>query len=147
MPLRDLSIRLVILLTIALMIASCGWNDPQDTAIAEIRDILYDISVNFNFSNIIGITNYVHPDYLHKGMRDWSLRELWLDRMASFSLLSIDYISVQVNGNYAIATMRMTFDSASETLILQEPGDSGDASYFYFDGDKWRLYGDQNYIK
>ncbi|MDZ4183161.1 MAG: hypothetical protein U1B83_09810 [Candidatus Cloacimonadaceae bacterium] len=147
MPLRDLSIRLVILLTIALLMASCGWNDPQITAASEIRDILYDISVNFNFGNISGIMSHVHPDYLHKGMRDWGLRELWLDRMASYSLLSIDFISVQVDGNYALATMRMSFDSPSETLVLQEPGDSGDASYFFFDGDKWRLHGNRYYVR
>ncbi|MDP2172622.1 MAG: hypothetical protein Q8M98_03230 [Candidatus Cloacimonadaceae bacterium] len=146
MPSRVLLIRLIILLIIALMIGSCGWNDPDDTAISEIRDILYDISVSFNFGNITGIMRHAHPDYLHKGMRDYQLRELWLDRMALYSMLNMENILISVNGERATATMLMRFQSASDTLILDEPNISGDASYFYYDGNKWRLYGNQSYF-
>ena len=128
-----------------LFIAGCKNTDPDTIARNEIRDILYDISQDFNTHNIEGIMDHVHPDYLHRSMISWGFNDLWLDRMAQYSLLEIEVLYIDISGDKAIVTSTNTFTSAYETLVLNEPQDSGDISYFIRDNGVWMVYGNQQW--
>jgi hypothetical protein len=139
-------LRLVLILALAalgLLLASCDLTSPEEVAQNEIRDIIYDLSSNFNWKLVDGIMDHAHPDYLHDGMQSFGLRQLWLDRMSQYDLLDCEIQEVEVDGDFALVRMRMTFTSATGELVLDEPQDSGDASYFYNGGNGWRLYGNQ----
>ena len=136
-----------ILPLLTLFLISCDLTSPQDSAKIEIKDTLYNLGSWFNLKDISSIMTKVDTDYRHNGNLRWNFRELWLDRMAEYSLLSIDGIVISVNGDYATVYMTMNFDAATSSLELIEPEDSGDVSYFHFNGSNWMIYGNQEFVK
>jgi len=130
-----------------LLLASCNTSDPETIAQKEIRDILYDLSVDFNLSDVAGIMDHVHEDYLHKGNNDHDFNDLWLDRMAQFSLLEIEVLYIEFEGDKAVVHSNNKFSSAIETVTLHEPEDSGDISYFKRENGVWLIYGNQMWAK
>ena len=136
---------ILILSVLMLLMAGCKDSDPDTIARNEIKDILYDISQDFNQHNIEGIMDHVHQDYLHKSMISWGFNDLWLDRMAQYSLLEIEVLYIDISGDKAIVTSTNTFTSAYETLVLNEPEDNGDISYFIRDNGVWMVYGNQQW--
>lgn len=135
---------ILMLAVAALALASCEVSSPEDIARSRIKDIIYDLTSAFNWKQIGSIMQYVHPDYLHNGLQDHELRELWLDRMALYDLLTCSVLEIAVDGDYAVVSMELTFQSAEHgTQVLNEPHSSGDVSYFYNDGSGWRIYGNQ----
>ncbi|MDY0151936.1 MAG: hypothetical protein RBS43_06645 [Candidatus Cloacimonas sp.] len=139
---KKLSFLLLILLLL-LGLTNCGVEDADSIARRDIRDILYDISVDFNLNDIAPIMDHVHLDYLHKGLTSYNFNSLWLDRMAQFNLLEIEILYIEINGDYAIVHSSNKFSSASNSETLNEPEDSGDISYFRRDGGTWQIYGNQ----
>lgn len=134
---------LPLLLLLLLALFSCGDNSGNE-AETLIRDIIYDISRDFNWNEIDGIMDHVHPDYLHNGMYDYQLRILWLNRQAEYDLLSCEVSSVELWDNLATVHMIMTFESSSgPPLSYSEPETHGDASFFLYEQGKWWLYGNQ----
>ncbi|MBW6513317.1 MAG: hypothetical protein K0B87_00980 [Candidatus Syntrophosphaera sp.] len=134
---------LFLALALALALLSCGHNSTDEDE-TRIRDIIYDISRDFNWNEIDGIMEHVHPDYLHNGMYDYQLRLLWLDRLAQYDLLSCEVSRVDLNGDLATVHMLMTFEASSAPpLSYSEPETHGDTSFFLYDQGQWRLYGNQ----
>lgn len=133
--------------SILLFAVSCKTSDPEAIAQKEIRDILYDLSVDFNLDNISGIMDHVSSEYLHKGLISYHLNDLWLDRMAQFNLLEIEVLYIELEGDKAVVHSNNKFTSAIETVTLQEPEDSGDISYFRRENGVWRIYGNQMWAK
>jgi hypothetical protein len=133
-----------LLIILALLLTSCD-PEPYNQDESEIRDIVYDISRDFSWADINGIMEHVHPDYRHNGMYRDELRQLWQNRLGQFQLLSCEVSEVSITGDYATVHMAMTYDSATDTVTYQEPETYGDASYFYYDGYEWTLYGNQEY--
>jgi len=131
----------LVTLLILFLVSSCNNSDPDTIAQKEIRDILYDVSVNFNLKNITGIMDHLHDEYLHKGMIDYHFNDLWLDRMAQFSLLEIEVLYIELDGDKAIVHSNNKFSSAIESQTLHEPEDSGDISYFKRENGVWLIYG------
>lgn len=142
---RTLSLFLLIIL--ALQLVSCDFDDAESLSQKEIRDILYDISLDFNLGNSYGILDHVHQNYLHKGQITWHLNDEILDRMARFQLLEIEVLFIELDGNFAIAHTRDHYSSSIEDYTYSEPEDTGYFSYFYRDRGSWLIYGDQNWIK
>ncbi len=139
-----MKLRLLLILPLGMaLLSSCHLSNPNAVAEKEIRDILYDLSRDFNWKNIGGIMQSVHPDYLHNGMYDNGLRELWLGRMALYDLLTIEVQFIDFSTDYATVHMRLVFESAAWELTLVEPGDSGDVSYFYYSNGSWKIHGNQ----
>jgi hypothetical protein len=138
---------LIIALFILLVLTSCREDEGDKIAQREIRDILYDVSVNFNLKNVYGIMEHLHTDYLHKGNIAHHFNTLWLNRMQQFSLLEIEVLYIEIDGNKAVAHTRNKFISAFETNTLNEPADNGDISYFYRDNGNWYIYGNQQWFK
>jgi len=134
----------VLLLLSSLFLASCE-SDPTAADEYEIRNIIYDISRDFSWGEINGIMAHVHPDFRHKGMYSAELLQLWQNRRAQYELLDCDVSDVEINYDRATVFMTMTFQSAGATYSYSEPETSGDASYFFYDGGSWQLYGDQTW--
>jgi len=132
---------------IMLVLSSCESSDSDTLAQREIRDILYDISYDFNLKDMNGIMEHLHNDYLHRGMNRYNFNNLWLNRMTLYSLLEIEVLYIDLNGNSAIVYSKNKFMSNSDTQILNEPEESGDISYFKRDNGVWYIYGDQHMIK
>lgn len=136
---------ILILLAFSLLLftGSCKTSDPEAIAQKEIRDILYDISLDFNLNNISDIMDHVSGEYLHKGMISYHLNDLWLDRMAQFSLLEIEVLYIEIAGDKAVVHSNNKFSSSIENVTLQEPEDSGDIAFFRRENGVWRVYGNQ----
>jgi hypothetical protein len=137
---------LIILILLSLVLLSCDTDDDYTLSQKEIRDILYDISLDFNLGNTFGIMNHVHQEYLHKGEFSWHLNEEILDRMGRFQLLEIEVLFIEFNGNYAVAHTRDHYKSSLEDYTYNEPEDTGYFSYFYRSGGSWLIYGNQRWM-
>lgn len=135
------------LLCVAMITSSCNWMDPDNSSRTEIREILYNLERNYNWGDITSFMDKHHPDYLHKGRYRWQARELWLDRMAQYSLINISVIYIDIAGDYATVNMTINLMSAEGDQTLHEPANSGDISYFYYDDTKWSIYGNQKWVK
>jgi hypothetical protein len=139
---------IAVLLMSAFLFHACDTTDPDNTSETEIRTAIYEITNAFNWNNVDEIMALVHNDYLHKGMYRNQLQQLWLDRRALYTNLETTIWSVNINSDRATVNMRMTFSGPGvPTLILDEPQSSGDASFFFQDGQSWVLYGDQGWGK
>lgn len=139
-------IRLAVMIIGLLALLSCdAQTQSQDKA--EIENIIYDISRDFNWNDIPGIVAYLHPDYRHNGMQGMQFRELWLNRKTTYELLDFVIHDIAISGDYAIVSMQLSFQTSGEDLVYEEPQTSGDISYFYYDQGEWQLYGNQSLIK
>lgn len=135
------------LLFIGIFLGSCKEDSSDKIAQKEIRDILYDISVDFNLKNMYGIMEHLHTDYLHKGKIAYHFNTDWLDLMAQYSLLEIDVLYIELQDSKAIVHLRKKFSSSYETMEQNDPEDNGDISYFYRENGVWYVYGNQLWLK
>jgi hypothetical protein len=125
----------------SILLVSCFDTNSNNTDEAQISDILYEMQVAYNTNDFDKFMSFVQNDYFHNNMLAWNLRELWLTRKAEYPLITIDNISVSVDDRLAIATFRMTFESANQTLVLLAPSPAGEISYFRYNGDRWLIFG------
>jgi len=137
----------ILVIIVLLAVTGCRDDDGDKAAQREIRDILYDISVDFNLKNVYGIMEHLHTDYLHKGNIAHHFNMRWLQHFDRFSLLEIEVLYIEIQDNKAVAHTRNKFISAYETMTLNEPADNGDISYFYRDNGVWYIYGNQQWFK
>ncbi len=134
-------------LSLLVLLTSCKADDGNTLAQREIRDILYDISLDFNLGNVYGIMDHVDNDYLHKGQITWHLNEEILDRMGRFQLLEIEVLYIEIDGKYAVVHSKDHYSSSAEEITYNEPEDSGYFSYFHRNRGSWLIYGNQGWIK
>lgn len=138
----------VVLLALLLLVGSCDSESSETISQREIRDVLYELSLDFNLGNVYGMLDKVHNEYLHKGNIVWHLNEEILDRMARFNLLEIEVLYVEFQGDrYAVAHTIDHYSSAIENVTYNEPESSGYLSYFYRDKGTWLVYGNQLWAK
>ncbi|MCB5294914.1 MAG: hypothetical protein RBQ67_04100 [Candidatus Cloacimonadaceae bacterium] len=138
---------LLLIILIALSLSSCDTDDDHTLSQKEIRDILYDISLDFQLGNVPGIMDHVHQDYLHKGQFSWHLNQEILDRIGRFQILDIEVVYIEIDGDYAIAHTLDHYSSSTEQYTYQEPEDTGYFSYFYRSKGSWLIYGNQRWFK
>ncbi len=136
----------LILMLLLFMVASCEVSDPDAAIRMEIDNILYDIRSGLIQNDIGKIMLHVDWDYLHFGMRYYQYRELWLDRMGTWTSVSFDNLSVKVNGDHVTASFIMRLSNAAQTLSTYEPETNGDTSYFLYDGSTWKIIGNQHHF-
>ncbi len=136
----------VAVLTLTLLVLAGCDKDTSQADEFELREIVYDISRNFDWNEIGKIMARVHPDYLHNGMYASELRPLWLNRRGQYQLLSCDVTRVEIEYDRATIYMDMHFVSASGDLTYSEPETYGDISYFIRDGGIWQIYGNQKWL-
>lgn len=132
---------------LCLLILSCDFDDAESLAQKEIRDILYDVSLDFNLGNVQGLMDHVHQDYLHKGEIILHLNNEILDRLARFQLLEIEVLYIEISGDYAVAHTRDHYQSDIESVTFNEPEDHGYFSYFHRSKGSWLIYGDHKWVK
>ncbi len=137
----------LILAALLLLVGSCDLDDAQSLNQKEIRDLYYDISLDFNLGNVYGILDHVHQDYLHKGQITYHLNEEILNRMGQFQLLEIEVLYIDIQGDHAIAHTIDHYESAYESHSYNEPDDTGLFSYLKRIDGSWLIYGDQMWIK
>ena len=117
---------LVLLIPVLLRLGSCDTESSEAISQREIRDLYYELALDFNLGNVYGMLDKVHNDYLHKGNIVWHLNEEILDRMARFNLLEIEVLYIEFQGSrYAVAHTRDRYSSAIEDLSYNEPDSSG----------------------
>lgn len=138
-------IKILFMILICASIASCDLDDPESFAQKEIRDILYEISLDFNLGDVVGIMDHVHQNYLHQGEITWQLNNEILDRMGRFQLLEIEVLYIEINGSYAVAHTIDHYSSSIENVSYEEPEYSGYFSYFYRENGSWLIYGNQSW--
>lgn len=109
----------------------------------EISDILDDVCTYFNAHYMWGLMDLLHTEYLHNGLTSNHYNSLWLDRMSKYSWLDIQVSHIAIQGSYAVVYSTNNLISLSGTYTLNEPSDSGDISYFYYENGKWWIYGNQ----
>ncbi|MBP7118104.1 MAG: hypothetical protein KBB33_07240, partial [Candidatus Cloacimonetes bacterium] len=125
-----------------LLLGSCDKEASETISQREIRDLFYELSLDYNLGNVYGILDRVHVDYLHKGNIVWHLNEEILDRMARFQLLEIEVLYVEFQGDrHAVVHSRDRYSSAIEDITYNEPESSGYFSYLYRDNNTWLIYG------
>lgn len=139
---------LVLLIPVLLLLGSCDTESSEAISQREIRDLYYELALDFNLGNVYGMLDKVHNDYLHKGNIVWHLNQEILDRMARFQLLEIEVLYIEFQGSrYAVAHTRDRYSSAIEDLSYNEPESSGYFSYLYRDNGTWLIYGNQAWVK
>jgi hypothetical protein len=139
---------LISLIIILLLVGSCDKDSFEAVSQKEIRDLLYELSLDFNLGNAYGMLDKVHNDYLHKGNIVWHLNQEILDRMARFQLLDIEVLYIEFQGDrYAVAHTRDHYKSSIEDVTYNEPESSGWFSYLYRDNGAWLIYGNQMWAK
>jgi len=136
--------KFLILLLLLFMAASCEISDPDATIRMEIDSILYDIRTGFHQNDIERIMHHVHWEYRHDGMNYYQYRELWQDRMGVWSTFDFENLSINVNGDMLTASFTLRLSNAAGSAVYNEPEDNGDTSYFLYDGNTWKIIGNQH---
>lgn len=134
-----------IIMLLSLFLLSCDLNNEESLSQKEIRDILYDVSMDFNLGNTFGIMDHVHQEYRHNGKISYHLNEEINRRRDRFQLLEIEVIFIDINGDYAVAHTRDHYRSSIENVTFNEPEDSGYFSYFFRSNGTWLIYGNQQW--
>ncbi len=137
-------IAIVFLALALLLIAGCD-KDTSQADEFELREIIYNISRDFDWNEIGKIMARVHPEYLHNGMYSSELRQVWLNRRGQYDLLSCEVTRVELEYDRATIYMEMSFTSAAGDYIYLEPETFGDISYFIRDAGFWQIYGNQKW--
>lgn len=138
---------LIVVIVLSLALLSCDFDDDYKLSQKEIRDILYDISLDFNLGNVFGIMDHVHQNYLHKGEISWHLNKEILERRDRFQLLEIEVLLIEFDGDYAVTHTLDHYSSSIEDFTYTEPEDTGYFSYFHRTNGSWLIYGDQKWQK
>ena len=134
-----------IIMLLSLFLLSCDLDNEESLSQKEIRDILYDVSMDFNLGNTFGIMDHVHQEYRHNGDISYHLNEEINRRRDRFQLLEIEVIFIDINGDYAVAHTRDHYRSSIENVTFNEPEDSGYFSYFFRSNGTWLIYGNQQW--
>lgn len=131
------------LLFILLMITSCKDTTSVSYDETRITTILYNIKQAFNSHDIDALMTGFHQDYLHNGNSRFAIREIWLNRMGEYLLINFENVKIRVADDKAVVSFTMKLIKQDATLTTEEPGNSGDLSYFFYDGYDWYVYGNQ----
>ncbi len=133
---------ILLCITIVIMLLSVPPCDERD-ALAndkhEIQSVLSAFQSAFNYHNIDDLMLRFHDDYLHDGYVLWSIRERWLDVMAAYQELSIENITINVNGSLAVVSMRFRFETPEAIATFDAPAELGDLSYLVYENNRCSL--------
>ena len=113
---------------------------------AAIEDILSNIENSFNFLDLDGIIDAYYPDYLHNGDDLADIRYIWeFERMLFYNSLSIEDISIELlsDNTNAIVNFTMILSNEETSLIIIEPDDEDESSYFSKINRQWMIVGNQ----
>lgn len=140
--------RLLIILLIALLLAlyGCDFDDADTLSRKEIRNLMYEISLDFNLGNTVGIMDNVHWNYLHNGDISYHFNQELINRMSRFNLLDIDVIYIELDGHYAVVHTIDRYSSSIENVSYNEPETQGWMSHLKYEKDGWMIYGNQQWI-
>jgi len=131
---------LIGLLILMIALGSCSLKDGNPSE-SSIKDILYDLEVAFNTKDRYRFFQHFHPDYNHDSGSFGQVREAWLNLMASYDLIAIRNIVVEVDGQNAIAYFTMIFTDDGIESEVYAPIQNGELSYFGKDGNVWKVIG------
>lgn len=137
---------IVILLSVMLVIAGCDFDDADTLYRKEIRNLMYEIALDFSLGNTVGIMDKVHWNYLHNGDISYHFNQELINRMGRFSLLDIDVIYIELQGDYALVHTIDRYSSSIENVSYNEPETKGWMSYLKYERDGWMIYGNQQWI-
>lgn len=136
----------IALIILLFSLFGCSLDDADTLSRKEIRDLMYDISLDFSLGNLYGIMDKVHPEYLHKGNVSYHLNQELRNRMARFTLLDIDVIYIELEGHHALVHTIDRYSSSIENVDYHEPENYGWMSYLKYDRGSWLIYGNQQWL-
>ncbi len=129
---------------IFLWLSGCG-TDNKNYDRMRIEQVLYEVKRAYNMHDIDKLMFNFHYDFLHNGMYKNQVRDLWLDRMAEWQDMDYYQVEIEINGEHAVVSFRLRFESPGDIQFYNEPQDNGDLSYFYYAYGDWRIYGNQKF--
>jgi len=135
---------LIIFFLSILLINCTGFSSTEDINKSEIIEMLDDIRIAFNMADPDQIISHYHSDFFHNG--DLYEDELikWESRLINYAEMDMLDIEIDINGEFAIAYLTLSFTEQSDTDSWEEPSEeNGDLSYLIFDGNEWQIYGNQ----
>jgi hypothetical protein len=132
-------------LIILIFLTGClDLSTTKDINNSQITEILEDIRISFNLADLDQLMSHYHSDFFHNGdlIGDEVLR--WESRLIEFTEIDISNIEIDVDGNYAIASFTLTFETSESSNNWSEPSvENGDISYLIFDSEEWQIFGNQ----
>lgn len=134
---------LMLVIWVNLVLVSCKETTSSNYDEARINEVLYNIESAYNDHDIDALLLNFSPDFRHDGQNLWEIREMWLDRMAEFSLIDFQDIEIDIHGDLATVSFRMKLISQTQTLYSDEPATHGDLSYFVYEDSDWSILGNQ----
>ena len=130
---------LIFLILLSILFTGCsGFSDAETVDDNKIMDILTDLEIAFNSSDLESIYNLYHPGFLHDGNSMHEERILWQIRVNDFSVLKIENISIEYLESYKAV---VSFDLKLGKTDYSCPDEIGDFSYFINENGEWHIYG------
>ena len=145
-------IKYIFILILPLFLLSCNLTDKDDIDKAMIVNILRDIEYVFNGAETVmqkheKIMFYYDENFLHDSVRYVSINNHWHLLINDFSSIKIEDISITLlDDDSALARFKITFFDRDHkpSPTLPEPYHQGYLSYFWYNSNNWKIYGNQN---
>jgi ketosteroid isomerase-like protein len=135
---------LAILAVTFFLVSACkDVTSSDDLDRSRIEDIVDGIRDAFNAQDLDAIMDYYHPDYRHKGHSYTQERQIWALRMIDYVDMTIEDVSIDLNGAHATVSFKMTLTNSTDSDLTLEPYENGDFSYFLKEDGFWKVWGDQ----
>ncbi|MCL1827226.1 MAG: hypothetical protein FWG20_04205 [Candidatus Cloacimonetes bacterium] len=129
----------ILTIVILVFLSSCLGSD-DNTQKSVIKDILHQIQSSFNQRDLSSIYRYYHRDFKHNGNTYDGIVAVWQDRYNRYSSVEIDIVDIDINVDFAIAKIKVTF-GREPTYI--DPEMHGDMSYFVYQFGEWKIVGNE----
>ena len=134
---------ILLCLLLCFMLFSCKKTTSTNYDETRITEIMYNMESAFNNHDIDALMAFFSNSYLHKGQSRMVIREVWLDRMATYLLVDFENITIDQHNDEAVVSFRMKLSNSTSTIYSDEPSTHGDISYFCYDNETWKVYGNQ----
>ena len=133
-------LRLFFLLISSMFLSCSDLSNPQDIDSFEINDILENVEMTFNSSNIDALLENYDSNFLHDGDELHEERILWQVRLNDYDIIEIEDITIEYLDDFkAIVSFTLNFDN--DEFIC--PADISDLSYMFKRENEWKIYGNQ----
>lgn len=141
-------IRVIFLLLMMILLVSCTSDlSKEEIAKTEINQILDNVADDFRLLEINKLMSKYDDDYYHKSFDKQEQRTIWEDRRAEYNYMEISNLSIEVNGDRAVASFVVKYSNENTQDIFIEPEDIGDISFFKKENNEWVIYGNQQESK
>jgi hypothetical protein len=127
-----------------LILTGCDLSTPEEANLAEIRNALDDIEIAFNYQRLDDIIVHYALDYRHNGNDYQDVLLDWDIRLNDYQELKISEITIELDDDRATVSLIREFkNNGMVAVILIDPADSGDISYWELKNNAWKICGNR----